>query len=87
VADGEARAQGKGGLDPRRLHRVTLTAQLVRADAPNEKPVFHRHRRYFFVLRMSRHPYIEIEPSMLNTPRFADWCVPLICCTRASQSL
>ncbi|KAI0062034.1 hypothetical protein BV25DRAFT_689489 [Artomyces pyxidatus] len=43
--------------------------ELVREAAPDEKPlaVFHRHKRWLFVLRMSRHPYIEIDPSVLDT--------------------
>ncbi|KAI0792684.1 hypothetical protein C8Q75DRAFT_750891 [Abortiporus biennis] len=43
--------------------------ELVRDDLPSDKPVaiYHRQKRYAFVLRMSRHPYLEIDSAALDT--------------------
>ncbi|KAI0046917.1 hypothetical protein FA95DRAFT_1582851 [Auriscalpium vulgare] len=42
--------------------------ELVQEDNSGNTPVavFHPHKRYLFVLRMSRHPYLEIDASMLD---------------------
>lgn len=41
-----------------------LLLQLVRADGDQKAPIadFHKHRRHFFVLRMSRHAFLEVKP-------------------------
>ena len=41
-----------------------LLPQLVRADGDQKAPIadFHKHRRHFFVLRMSRHAFLEVKP-------------------------
>ncbi|TFY82240.1 hypothetical protein EWM64_g1781 [Hericium alpestre] len=70
--EGEAITSGRfRGKDGRsylwRLNHRNL--ELVHEDAPEGKPlaVFHRQKRYFFVLRMSRQPFIEIDMSVLDT--------------------
>lgn len=44
-------------------------AQLVREDLPESQPVavYHREKRYMHVLRMSKHPYLEITPAAMDT--------------------
>lgn len=36
---------------------------------PEDRPlaVYHRHKRYFFMLKMSRLPYLEVDPSLMET--------------------
>lgn len=36
---------------------------------PEDKPVavYHREKRHMLVLRMSKHPYLEIDPIALDT--------------------
>jgi len=43
--------------------------QLTKQNEPESKPVaiYHRHKRYFMVLRMSRQPYLEIQPAVMET--------------------
>lgn len=44
-------------------------AQLIRDDLPENQPVavYHREKRYMHVLRMSKHPYLEITPAAMDT--------------------
>lgn len=43
--------------------------QLVQADSEDKKPlvVRHKHRRHFFVWRMSRHAFLEVKPEVVET--------------------
>ena len=38
--------------------------QLIKSDDPEKKPVaeFHPHKRHFFVFRMSKHAFFEVQP-------------------------
>ncbi|KZT36341.1 hypothetical protein SISSUDRAFT_1024350 [Sistotremastrum suecicum HHB10207 ss-3] len=64
---GEHVFRGKDGKQYR-WQEKKRQLQLIRQDEP-DKPVatFHRERRYFFVLRMSRQPYLEIQPGCMET--------------------
>lgn len=67
-ADPHGRFKGKDGKEY--VWRVkNRQLELVRESTPDGKPVavFHKHKRYLFVLRMSRLPYIEIESDVLDT--------------------
>lgn len=46
-----------------------LVAQLLREDLPEDKPVavYRKQKRYAGVLRMSKHPYLEIDPAAMDT--------------------
>lgn len=48
---------------------LILPAQLVREDMPDDQPVavYHRQKRHMFVLRMSKQPYLEVDPVALDT--------------------
>jgi hypothetical protein len=41
----------------------------MREDMPEDKPVavYHRERRYAYMLKMSRHPYLEVDPVAMDT--------------------
>ncbi|KIP07490.1 hypothetical protein PHLGIDRAFT_415603 [Phlebiopsis gigantea 11061_1 CR5-6] len=43
--------------------------ELVREDMPDDQPVavYHDKKRHMFVLRMSKHPYLEVDPAALDT--------------------
>lgn len=38
--------------------------QLIKSDDPEKKPLaeFHPHQRHFFVFRMSKHAYFQLQP-------------------------
>ncbi|THH31870.1 hypothetical protein EUX98_g2315 [Antrodiella citrinella] len=42
--------------------------ELLREDMP-DRPVatYHRQKRYFYVLRMSQHPYLEVDAAAMDT--------------------
>ena len=42
---------------------MLTSIQLIRADDPDKKPLvtFHPHRRHFWVFRMSKHAYFEVQ--------------------------
>ncbi|OCH88240.1 hypothetical protein OBBRIDRAFT_734857 [Obba rivulosa] len=43
--------------------------ELVLEDEPGSKPLatYHRQKRHLYVLLISQHPYIEVEPDALDT--------------------
>lgn len=43
--------------------------ELVREDLPGDQPVavYHRQKRHLFVLRMSRHPFLEVDTEAMDT--------------------
>jgi len=43
--------------------------ELIKEDDPEGKPVavYHKHKRYFFFFRISRQPYLEVQPSVMET--------------------
>lgn len=45
--------------------------ELLREDMP-ERPVatYHRQKRHFYVLRMSQHPYLEVDAAVMDTLDF-----------------
>ncbi|KAI0263743.1 hypothetical protein BC834DRAFT_827063 [Gloeopeniophorella convolvens] len=62
--------RGKDGREY--VWRVNQESQLelVLAGAPdNERPlaVYHRHKRFLLVLRIKHLPYLEIQPSVIDT--------------------
>lgn len=44
-------------------HRLA-PMQLIKSDDPEKKPLaeFHPHQRHFFVFRMSKHAYFQLQP-------------------------
>lgn len=53
----------------RSLSPGVTVPQLVREDMPEDKPVavYHKEKRYAFMLKMSRHPYLEVDPVAMDT--------------------
>lgn len=43
--------------------------ELVREDMPEDKPVavYHREKRHMSLLRMSQHPYLEVDTAAMDT--------------------
>ncbi|EJD03304.1 uncharacterized protein FOMMEDRAFT_146910 [Fomitiporia mediterranea MF3/22] len=43
--------------------------QLIRADGDNKEPLVikHKHKRHFFVMRMSKHAWLEIKPEVVES--------------------
>ncbi|KAI0699658.1 hypothetical protein BC835DRAFT_522178 [Cytidiella melzeri] len=43
--------------------------ELVREDMPEDKPVavYHKQKRFAYVLKMSQHPYLEVDPVAMDT--------------------
>ncbi|KAI0345013.1 hypothetical protein BDW22DRAFT_988143 [Trametopsis cervina] len=43
--------------------------ELVREDIPGDRPVavYYKEKRYAYLLRMAKHPYLEIDPVALDT--------------------
>ncbi|KAI0745620.1 hypothetical protein C8Q76DRAFT_34996 [Earliella scabrosa] len=55
--------QANSGAEYRwKTHRGRF--QLIKSDDPEKKPVaeFHPHKRHFFVFRMSKHAFFEVQP-------------------------
>ncbi|THH04472.1 hypothetical protein EW145_g5497 [Phellinidium pouzarii] len=68
VTGTDARFRGKDGKYYQWRERKGRL-ELMREQEPDGKPVaiYHRHRRYFLVLRMSQKPYLEVQPSVMET--------------------
>ena len=43
--------------------------QLIRANSENKDPLVikHKHKRHFFVFRMSKHAWLEIKPEVVES--------------------
>ena len=43
--------------------------QLIRANSDNKEPLVikHKHKRHFFVFRMSKHAWLEIKPEIAES--------------------
>lgn len=77
LREGEASAARSGGVGFRGKdgksymwrRRSGGHLELVQEHAPDESPlaVFHTHKRYLLVLRMSRLPYLEVDTSLFDT--------------------
>ena len=52
-----------------RLQKFDISTQLFKEEDPEGAPVaiYHKQRRYFLVLRMSRQPYLEVKQSVMET--------------------
>jgi hypothetical protein len=48
---------------------LILLSQLVRADTDDKTPIAvkHKHKRHFWVFRMSKHAWLEIKPDVVET--------------------
>ncbi|KAL5512009.1 hypothetical protein ACEPAH_5228 [Sanghuangporus vaninii] len=68
IAGRDARFRGKDGKHYHWKQRKGRL-ELIREQDPDSSPVavYHKHRRHFLVLRMSRQPYLEIQPSAMET--------------------
>ena len=54
---------------PSSLQKFDISTQLFKEEDPEGAPVaiYHKQRRYFLVLRMSRQPYLEVKQSVMET--------------------
>ncbi|KAH8114209.1 hypothetical protein DFH11DRAFT_1509353 [Phellopilus nigrolimitatus] len=68
VAGTDARFRGKDGKYYQwRARKGRL--ELMQEQEPDGRPVavYHKHRRYLYVLKVSRQPYLEVHQSVMET--------------------
>ena len=62
------------------IHLRLFCAQLIKSDDPEKKAVaeFHPHQRHFFVFRMSKHAFFEVQPIPEITDAIDKFINPII---------
>ena len=48
---------------------TNVHTKMIRADSENKEPLVikHKHKRHFFVFRMSKHAWLEVKPEVVES--------------------